>query len=190
MATLVDNLCLLTGNFGGCEKKAYGLLCVHFKSYRLFSVRPISRWDRSHIDVEGLTQNVAALADGLARYLYNLSSLLGTEGEREGGEGMATLPTVSSEYVSAWLDYLASHSRSPQLLTEDHPLVTGLYQVGLPVVYIGQVWGLGTSTVRCRLWIAYRVVYSTVLQDANCSNSGKFASPILMNILMKQRVYS
>ncbi|CAI8034453.1 Nicalin-1, partial [Geodia barretti] len=81
-----------------------------------------------HIDVEGLTQNVAALADGLARYLYNLSSLLGTEGEREGGERMATLPTVSSEYVSAWLDYLASHSRSPQLLTEDHPLVTGLYQ--------------------------------------------------------------
>ena len=136
MATLVDTLCLLTGNFGGCEKKAYGLLCVHFKSYRLFSVRPISRWDRSHIDVEGLTQNVAALADGLARYLYNLSSLVGTEGEREGGERMATLPTVSSEYVSAWLDYLASHSRSPQLLTEDHPLVTGLYQVGLPVVYI------------------------------------------------------
>ena len=102
-------------------------MCVHFKSYHLFSVRPISRWDRSHIDVESLTQNVAALADGLARYLYNFSSLVGTEGE---GEGMATFPTVSSEYFSAWLDYLASHARSPQLLTEDHPLVTGLYQVG------------------------------------------------------------
>jgi hypothetical protein len=81
--------------------------------------------NRSHIDVESLTQNVAALADGLARYLYNFSSLVGTEGE---GEGMATFPTVSSEYFSAWLDYLASHARSPQLLTEDHPLVTGLYQ--------------------------------------------------------------
>ena len=100
--------------------------------YRPYSVHPISRWGRSHIDVEALADNVAALADGLARYLYNLSSLVGAQDTGEGErERLAPFPTVGSDYLSGWLDYLASHARSPQLLTEDHPLITGLQQVCL-----------------------------------------------------------
>ena len=56
------------------RKQMYGLLCVHFKSYHLFSVRPISRWDRSHIDVESLTQNVAALAVRVGVFQKRLSA--------------------------------------------------------------------------------------------------------------------
>ena len=80
---------------------------------------------RSHVDIDSLTLNIHAVADGLARYLYNLSSM---EGLRQ-GERLTVFPRVHSEYLVSWLDFLSSHARSPQLLTEDHPVVTGLYQV-------------------------------------------------------------
>ena len=70
------------------------------------------------------------MADGLARYLYNLSSLVGLQGEGERERLMAFSP-ASSTFLSAWLDFLSGHARSPQLLTEDHPLVTGLLQASL-----------------------------------------------------------
>ena len=75
-----------------------------------------------------------ALADGLARYLYNLSSPtagLGAEGAGLGAEraGLAVFPQVHLQYLSSWLEFLSRQARSPQLLTEDHPVVTGLHQV-------------------------------------------------------------
>jgi hypothetical protein len=81
--------------------------------------------DRSHIDVDALALNVYALADGLARYLYNLSSVEGLGGQ---GAGLAVFPQVHSKYLASWLDFLSGHPRSPQLVTEDHPVVAGLQQ--------------------------------------------------------------
>jgi hypothetical protein len=81
--------------------------------------------DRSHIDVDALALNVYALADGLARYLYNLSSVEGLGGQ---GAGLAVFPQVHSKYLASWLDFLSGRPRSPQLVTEDHPVVAGLQQ--------------------------------------------------------------
>ena len=81
---------------------------------------------RSHIDVDALALNVYALADGLARYLYNLSSV---EGLGSQGAGLAVFPQVHSKYLASWLAFLSGHPRSPQLVTEDHPVVAGLQQV-------------------------------------------------------------
>ena len=85
---------------------------------------------RSHIDVDTLTKSVHALADGIAHYVYNLSSVVGSTGEGGGGGGEDDVFShVSSEYLVSWMEFLASQARSPQLLTEDHPVVSGLHQV-------------------------------------------------------------
>ena len=86
----------------------------------------MSLYTRSHISVDSLALNVHVLAEGLTRYLYNLSSLEGL-GQ---GEGLAAVPQVHSKYLSSWLDFLASHARSPQLLLDGHPVVSGLQEVG------------------------------------------------------------
>ena len=82
-------------------------------------------YTRSHVSVDSLALNVHVLAEGLTRYLYNLSSLEGL-GQGEG----AAVPQVHSKYLSSWLDFLASHARSPQLLLDGHPVVSGLQEVG------------------------------------------------------------
>ena len=76
---------------------------------------------RSHTDLNVLARNVHVLAEGVAHYLYNLSS-----GEQK---GLSVFPGVHSQFLAAWMDFLSSHARSPQLLNGEHPLVAGLEQV-------------------------------------------------------------
>ncbi len=37
---------------------------------------------------------------------------------------------VHTDFLKAWMEFLASNARSPQLMTQEHPVVTGLEQVG------------------------------------------------------------
>ena len=38
--------------------------------------------------------------------------------------------SVHPDYLTAWVEFLSGHARSPQLLDREHPVVTGLEQVG------------------------------------------------------------
>ena len=73
-----------------------------------------------------LARNVQVIADGLARYIFNLSAV---DPQGAGGSVFPTA-TVHKDFLWAWLDFLSQQPRSAQLLTKDHPVVLGLEQVG------------------------------------------------------------
>lgn len=78
-----------------------------------------------------LTLNVHILAEGVARFLYNISEEAVGQGER-----LMTFPEGHSEYLVSWLDYLSSYARSPQLLHDNHPMLSGLQGVSVCMAYM------------------------------------------------------
>jgi hypothetical protein len=72
---------------------------------------------RKNLNTDKLMQNTKVIAEALANYIYNTSL----------GEIFGDSLNVDKNYVEAWLNYLTSHPRSPQLLSnKDNTLVTFL----------------------------------------------------------------
>lgn len=83
------------------------------------SVRSSVMDQRDTVDDETLMQNIRVISEAIMRYVYSVTP-----------ESEARISTgeygVHREYVSAWLDYLASQPRPEQDMHEKHPVVTSL----------------------------------------------------------------
>lgn len=78
--------------------------------------------DSSDVDVKVLVGNVKIIAEALARHIYNLS----TDNVFGGTEVFTGDQAVHEDYLTAWLEFLSLHPRSPQLMEREHMVVAGL----------------------------------------------------------------
>ncbi|XP_064391028.1 BOS complex subunit ncln-like isoform X2 [Halichondria panicea] len=80
---------------------------------------------RSENNVDILSRNVKVIAEGVARHLFEVSC----ENSSDCGEVFEGSENgVHTDFLKAWMEFLASNARSPQLMTQEHPVVTGLEQ--------------------------------------------------------------
>nr|XP_039257642.1 nicalin-1-like [Styela clava] len=77
---------------------------------------------RGTVNDDTLMQNIRIINEAVLRYIYNVP----TDNEDRISHGDYE---VHNEYVSTWLDYLASQPRPEQDMHEKHPVVTSLESV-------------------------------------------------------------